>query len=95
MQEGVGARHPGNKPNTRSPPERERHELFGSGLATREVKRAVPSLEDQEVGMTEGVETTKMKSDVPNPGVRKAVPKPSYGKTSHSQSKKTEAYNLA
>ena len=76
-------------------------DLFSSELMLfifkqeRELKRAVPSLEDQEVGMTEGVATTKMKSDVPNPGVRKAVPKPSYGKTSHSQSKKTEAYNLA
>jgi hypothetical protein len=63
----------------------------GSGLATREVKRAVPSLEDQEVGVTEGVATTIMKSDVSNPGVRKAVPQPSFEK----QSKKTEAYNLA
>ena len=45
--------------------------------------------------MTEGVATTNMKSAVPNPGSRKAVPKPSFGKTSHKQSKKTEAYNLA
>ena len=45
--------------------------------------------------MTKWVATTKMKSDVPNPGVKKAVPKTSFGKASHKQSKKTEGYNLA
>ena len=39
---GVGARHPNNKPNTRSPPEQEVQEQFGSGLATTDAKRAVP-----------------------------------------------------
>ena len=44
---GEGARHPGNKSNTQSPTEREGHEQFGTGLATKEVKRAVPRLGDQ------------------------------------------------
>ena len=45
---GVGARHPDNKPDMRSPPEQEVHEQFGSGLATTDAKRVVPSLRDLE-----------------------------------------------